>query len=165
MSRTFFCSLIIGFLCLGWQKAFAEPRVKGVYQDWHIQCDTPPGAPGEQCALVQDVIAEDRPNVEMRAAIVKTNNGQTTIFRMVTPLGTLLTAGLGLKIDGRNIGSAGFVRCLPSGCYVELIMDDSLIGQFSQGEQALFIIFQSPEEGIGVPFSLAGFAEGLNALE
>jgi invasion protein IalB len=123
------------------------------------------GATQEQCALIQDVVATDRPNVEMRAVILKTNNGQNTIFRMIAPLGALLTAGLGLKIDGQDIGSAGFVRCLPSGCYVELMMDPTLINQFSQGDEALFIIFQSPEEGIGVPMSLEGFAEGFAALE
>jgi invasion protein IalB len=28
----------------------------------------------------------------------------------------------------------------------------------------MFIIFQTPEEGIGVPISLAGFGEGFDAL-
>jgi invasion protein IalB len=43
-------------------------------------------------------------------------------------------------------------------------MDDQLIEQLRKGNQAMFVIFQTPEEGIGVPISLAGFGEGFDAL-
>jgi invasion protein IalB len=43
-------------------------------------------------------------------------------------------------------------------------MDDSLIETLRKGKQAMFIIFQTPEEGIGVPISLDGFGEGFDAL-
>ncbi len=32
------------------------------------------------------------------------------------------------------------------------------------GEAATFIVFQTPEEGIGIPVELDGFAEGFDAL-
>ena len=32
------------------------------------------------------------------------------------------------------------------------------------GKEAMFVIFQTPEEGIGVPISLKGFGEGFDAL-
>jgi len=63
-----------------------------------------------------------------------------------------------------NVGRAGFVRCLPNGCIAEVILDDALIGKLGSGSTATFIIFQTPEEGIGIPISLAGFAEGFAAL-
>jgi invasion protein IalB len=43
-------------------------------------------------------------------------------------------------------------------------MDDTLVGQLRSGGQAMFVIFQTPEEGIGVPISLGGFGEGFDAL-
>jgi invasion protein IalB len=43
-------------------------------------------------------------------------------------------------------------------------MDETLITQLRSGTQAMFVIFQTPEEGIGVPISLAGFGEGFDAL-
>jgi invasion protein IalB len=63
-----------------------------------------------------------------------------------------------------NIGRAGFVRCLPNGCIAEVILDDTLIGKLRTGSTATFIIFQTPEEGIGIPISLNGFGEGFDAL-
>jgi invasion protein IalB len=64
----------------------------------------------------------------------------------------------------RNIGRAGFVRCLPNGCIAEVVLEDELIGQLRSGSTATFIIFQTPEEGIGIPISLTGFGEGFDAL-
>jgi invasion protein IalB len=32
------------------------------------------------------------------------------------------------------------------------------------GANATFIIFQTPEEGIGIPLALAGFKDGFDAL-
>src|SRR5580704_14391466 len=118
--------------------AAAQGVVRSVFNDWQIRCDTPPGAQGEQCALIQSVTAEDRANV-----------GITVIV---------------LKIDQVDVGRAGFVRCLPSGCVAEVVMDETLIKQLRTGTTATFIIFQTPEEGIGFPMSLKGFGDGYDKL-
>ena len=62
------------------------------------------------------------------------------------------------------MGRAGFVRCLPNGCVAEVILEDNLLQQLNTGSTATFIIFQTPEEGIGIPISLNGFNEGYQAL-
>ena len=62
------------------------------------------------------------------------------------------------------MGRAGFVRCLPNGCVAEVILEDKLLTQLESGKTATFIIFQTPEEGIGIPISLNGFNEGYQAL-
>ena len=80
------------------------------------------------------------------------------------PLGVLLPSGLGLKIDDTDMGRAGFVRCLPNGCVAEVILEDKLLKSLEGGKTATFIIFQTPEEGIGFPMSLAGFGEGYDKL-
>jgi invasion protein IalB len=38
-------------------EAAAQGAVRSVHGDWQIRCDTPPGAQGEQCALMQSVTA------------------------------------------------------------------------------------------------------------
>ena len=144
--------------------AFAQGAVKSVHKDWQIRCDTPPGAKTEQCALIQSVTAEDRANVGLTVIVLKTADQKSRLMRVVAPLGVLLPSGLGLKIDQADIGRAGFVRCLPNGCIAEVIMDDELIKKLRSGKTATFIIFQTPEEGIGFPMSLAGFGEGYDKL-
>jgi invasion protein IalB len=144
--------------------ARAQGAVRATHGDWQVRCDTPPGSRSDQCALVQNVAAEDRPNVALTVIALKTADGKARLLRVLAPLGVLLPSGLGLKIDAADIGRAGFVRCLPSGCVAEVVMDDNLLTQLSTGQTATFIIFQTPEEGIGVPVSLTGFKPGFEAL-
>jgi invasion protein IalB len=145
-------------------EAAAQGVVRSVHADWQIRCDTPPGAQGEQCALIQSVTAEDRANVGLTVIVLKTADNKSRLMRVVAPMGVLLPSGLGLKIDNEDVGRAGFVRCLPSGCVAEVVMDPNLIKQLRSGKTATFIIFQTPEEGIGFPMSLKGFGEGYDKL-
>jgi invasion protein IalB len=142
----------------------AQGVVKAKHGDWEIRCETPPGAQREQCALLQSVAAEDRPNINLVVIVLKTADGKNRLLRVIAPLGVLLPSGLGLKIDNTDVGRAGFVRCLPTGCVAEVVMDDKLIGELRNGHNATFIIFQTPEEGIGIPLALNGFGEGFDAL-
>ena len=144
--------------------ALAQGAVRSVHGDWQIRCDTPPGAQSEQCALMQSVTAEDRPNVGLTVIVLKTADQKSRLMRVVAPLGVLLPSGLGLKIDNNDVGRAGFVRCLPNGCVAEVVMEDKLIDQMRNGQTSTFIIFQTPEEGIGFPMSLKGFGEGFDKL-
>jgi invasion protein IalB len=144
--------------------AFAQGAVKNTYGEWQMRCETPAGAKVEQCALVQSVQAEDKPNVTLVVIVLKTADGKSRLLRVIAPLGVLLPSGLGLKIDSTDVGRAGFVRCMPSGCIAEVVMDDDLLRKLSTGQQATFIVFQTPEEGIGIPVSLNGFGKAYESL-
>jgi invasion protein IalB len=146
------------------QAAHAQGAVRSVHGDWQIRCDTPPGAQSEQCALIQSVVAEDRSNAGLTVIVLKTADQKSRLMRVVAPLGVLLPSGLGLKLDNQDVGRAGFVRCLPNGCVAEVVMDDKLLGQLRGAKTATFIIFETPEEGIGFPLSLNGLAEGYDKL-
>lgn len=141
-----------------------EPPVRSTHGDWQIRCDTPAGAQSEQCVLMQFVTAEDRENVGLTVIILKTADNQARIMRVLAPLGVLLPSGLGLRIDASDMGRAGFVRCLPNGCVAEVILEDELLTSLQSGQTATFVIFQTPEEGIGIPISLNGFGTGFEAL-
>lgn len=144
--------------------AMAQGAVKSVHGDWQVRCDTPPGAQAEQCALIQSVTAEDRANIGLTVIVLKTADNKSRLMRVIAPLGVLLPSGLGLKIDNTDVGRAGFVRCLPNGCVAEVVMEDNLTKQMRAGTTATFIIFQTPEEGIGFPMALKGFGEGFDKL-
>jgi invasion protein IalB len=144
--------------------ANAQGAVRSVHGDWQIRCDTPPGAQTEQCALIQSVVAEDRSNAGLTVIVLKTADQKNKLMRVIAPLGVLLPSGLGLKLDNVDVGRAGFVRCLPNGCVAEVVMDDKLLNQLRTAKTATFIIFETPEEGIGFPLSLNGLGEGYDKL-
>ena len=146
----------------------AQPQAPGTVKSnhgaWSVVCDKPAGAATEQCALMQNVIAEDRPEVGLSVVVLKTADRKSKILRVLAPLGVLLPNGLGLNVDGKDIGRAYFVRCFSDGCYAEVVLEDELLKTFRSGATATFIVFQSPEEGIGIPVDLKGFGEGYDAL-
>ena len=161
--RIFGWVLLAVALALG-PSAWAQGVIRSVHADWQIRCETPPGAQNEQCALMQSVIAEDRPNMGLTVLVLRTADQKFRLMRVIAPPGVLLPSGLGLWIDQNEIGRAGFVRCIPIGCVAEVILKDELIRQLRSGQTATFTIFQTPEEGIGFPVSLKGFAEGFDKL-
>jgi invasion protein IalB len=163
-ARLLWVAAIVAGLMAGGHPAAAQGVVRSVFNDWQIRCSTPPGAQSEQCALIQSVTAEDRANVGLTVIVLKTADQKSRLMRVVAPMGVLLPSGLGLKIDQVDVGRAGFVRCLPSGCVAEVVMDDNLVKQLRTGTTATFIIFQTPEEGIGFPMSLKGFGDGFDKL-
>lgn len=144
--------------------SYAQGAVRSRFGDWELRCEKPTGAATEQCALLQSVIAEDKSNVSLVIIILKTSDGKGRLLRAIAPLGVLLPNGLGLKIDETDIGRAGFVKCLPSGCVAEVAVDDKLLEQLRSGRTATFVIYQIPDEGIGLPLTLQGFREGYAKL-
>jgi len=154
----------LGALAIAAGPVAAQGAPKGKFGDWEMRCETPAGASREQCAIIQSVAADDKPNVNLVVIVLRTADGKSRLLRVIAPLGVLLPAGLGLKIDETDVGRAGFVRCLPSGCVAEVVMDDKLVEQMAAGQSATFIIFNTPEEGIGIPLALAGFKDGFGKL-
>lgn len=158
-------ALLLSALISPGAPALAQGKVQSSHGEWNYVCDTPPGAKDEQCALIQSVIAEDQQNVGLTVVILRTADKKLRLMRVLAPLGVLLPAGLGLKIDGADVGNVPFVRCLANGCVAEVRLEEELAGKLAGGGQATFIIFETPEQGIGIPISLGGFSEGLAKLQ
>jgi invasion protein IalB len=142
----------------------SSSQIKATHGAWQLRCGQPAGAKVEKCAMVQSVKADDRPNVGLTVIFLRSFDGKTRILRVIAPLGVLLPTGLGLKIDNADVGNAPFLKCGPVGCVAEVVVDDKIMDKMKTGTSAVFIIFQTPEFGIGVPISLAGFADGIGQL-
>ncbi len=138
--------------------------VRSTHGSWSIICDTPAGASSEQCIMMQNVVAEDRADLGLSVVILKTADRKAEIMRVLAPLGVLLPTGLGLYIDKKDNGRAYFKQCFSDGCYAEVILEQQLLDTLRSGKEATFIVFATPEEGIGIPVDLAGFGEAFDAL-
>ena len=56
------------------------------------------------------------------------------------------------------------MRCFQAGCYAEVILEGQLLEDLKKGTTATFIVFQTPEEGIGIPVDLSGFSDGYTKI-
>ncbi|TFF17762.1 invasion associated locus B family protein [Jiella endophytica] len=150
-------------------QAGATGTVKSRHGAWAVVCDHPAGASDEQCALLQNVVSDQRPELSLSVVALRTADGKSRILRVLAPLGVLLPLpdyGLGLIIDGKSVGRTQFTRCFSDGCYAEVPLDDSLLNLLSTGKEAVFTFFQSaePNGGIGISVDLKGFKDGFTAL-
>ena len=102
-----------------------------------------------------------RPNVGLTVVFYKAIGEDKKLLRVVVPLGVLLPTGLGLKIDGQDVGNAPFLKCGKRGCVAEVVLQDEVIAKMKTGTTAMFIIFDTPEAGIGIPVALQGFGDAL----
>ena len=138
--------------------------VRSTHGSWSIICDTPAGSTVEQCIMMQNVVAEDRADLGLSVVILRTADRKAEIMRVLAPLGVLLPTGLGLYIDKKDNGRAYFKQCFADGCYAEVILEKPLLDALKAGTEATFIVFATPEEGIGIPVDLNGFDEAFAAL-
>lgn len=165
VSSAALASVLLGSLAGHAQDAPQDGKVRSQHGDWQIVCKPPPpGASHEVCAIVQSVTAEDRNNVGLTVYFQRFSNG-TQVLRVFAPLGVLLPPGLGLKIDGADVGNAPFLRCHTFACYAQVTLEEKLVEQLKSGNTAIFVIFQTEEAGIGIPISLTGFSDAFTALE
>ena len=141
-----------------------QTTVKAQHGFWQVVCKTPEGAKAELCALVQDVTSESNPDVQLSVQVHQAADG-SKILRVHAPLGLLLPPGLGLQIDQEKVGNAPFVRCQVVGCVAQVTMPEDLLGKFTKGKTAWFIIYQTKEQGIGIPVALDGLGDAIGELK
>ncbi len=161
-------SLVVGLLFVAARASAAGPGSQGVVRDkhgdWVTRCETPPGAAHEQCAIVLSVVDQERPNLILVVIVLNTADRKARLMRVIAPLGVLLPPGVSLRIDNAEAGRLSFLQCLPNGCVAQLAMDEALIDKLKSGKTATLGVFQTPEEGVGVPAPLAGFKEAYEQL-
>lgn len=134
------------------------------FGDWLVSCEPPEGE-DRQCALAQQVVAEDREGVWLNAYFFRPPESEDRLLLSVlVPLNVILTRRLGLRIDDGERMQFDFIRCSEAGCLVSIEVDDELLAAFRAGNEALFDFYFEDEEGVGVPVSLIGLTAGLEAL-
>jgi invasion protein IalB len=155
--------LAAAFAALAGGPAASQGAIRSVHGEWKVRCDTPPGARREHCVLTQNATTEDHPRAQLRVLVFKTADFKSRLMQFVVPLGVQIGAGLLVKIDDAEIGRAGFVRCLPTGCIAEVVLDDAMVEKWRAGQRASFTL-HTGEQTIGFTIPLAGFGEGYDKL-
>ncbi len=117
------------------------------------------GCGRRQCALLQNVVAEDRPEVGLSVLALEDGRrqGANPARAGAARHSPAQRAGALCRRQGHR--PAQFVRCFEDGCYAEVILEDTLRDTLSTGKSATFIVFQTPEEGIGIPSISPAFAK------
>jgi len=147
--------------------------IKGRHGDWQLECEAAAANAGPAaCALMQRVVAEDQNYLRLDVYFQEFSSGNTLL--VYAPIGILLTKGVGLRVDNKDVcfavpGKAKCARfpvlkCSPVACISQIAVSNELLARLKTGKTAIFYVSRTEEAEIGIPVSLKGFAEGVKAL-
>ncbi|WP_273754757.1 invasion associated locus B family protein [Bartonella sp. MM73XJBT.G] len=160
--HTLFSSLI--------NHAFAQtPYAQNVpapqtYGAWTKVCALPPGTPNMQCEVVQNIHTQGRHDITLRVTFYKLPQKQGALMRVFVPIRVELRPGVGIKIDGKNMGRMEYRRCLGDNCVAEAFLKDDILQLFLKGKMATYFVFTTPEQGIGGLVDLHGLGDAYATL-
>ncbi|ABD55066.1 invasion associated locus B family protein [Jannaschia sp. CCS1] len=153
-----------------------EPYVADIFRDWQVRCirseeDTVP----DRCEMFQLLEEENgNPVAEFRisAALIE-EEGTVANATLLTPLDTLLSPGLQIRVDDAEPAIVPFAFCREIGCFVQLSLSAENIDQFENGADAQVVLFALVRDELGqfggspVPTSasLRGFTAAFESLE
>ena len=137
--------------------------VKDTFGDWQIRC-----APdGNECFMYQLALdAQKNPVAEVSILklpeVAEADAGVT----VVTPLGTLLTNGLVLQIDGGETRQYPFAWCSQVGCFSRFGLATTSIDAMKRGKagKVTLVSVGAPQTPVVLDLSLTGFTDAWNAL-
>jgi invasion protein IalB len=145
-----------------------QTYVAETHGDWQIRCIRAEEGQPEPCQLYQLLVDENGGPVAEFNIFDLPDEGQIVAgATIVTPLDTLLTPGLRLRVDDGNWAEFPFAFCQPIGCFARLGLTAANIDAFRSGGDAFVALvpLPAPDEVVQVQASLSGFTAGFAALE
>ena len=146
----------------------AQPEVmeivKDTFGDWQVRC-----APdGKECFMYQLAVdAAKNPVAEVSILKLPEQSEADAGVTVVTPLGTLLTTGVIVQIDGGEKRQYPFAWCSQVGCFARFGLTKPSIDTLKRGKAGTITLVSvgRPEAPVVLTLSLSGFTAAFDTLE
>jgi invasion protein IalB len=146
----------------------AQPEVMEVvrdtFGDWQVRC-----APdGDECFMYQLALdTQKNPVAEVSILKLPADADADAGVTIVTPLGTLLTNGVVLQIDGGEARQYPFAWCSQVGCFARFGLAKTSIDAMKRGNMGRVTLLSvgAPETPVVLDVSLSGFTSAFDSLE
>ena len=138
-------------------------EVVAVHGDWQIRCRTD----NNSCFMYQLAIdAREIPIAEMSIVPLDAQDDRVAGFTVVTPLRTLLTAGVTLQIDNGTQQKYQFGWCTEAGCAARFAVRADGLAQFKKGNKTRLTVLsvEKPDAPVILDVSLKGFTAAFDDL-
>ena len=136
-----------------------------VFGDWTTICRARPEG-GENCVMGQTVTnqseGEARPIMEV--VVGRLQDGGGFGMRITLPLGITLAGGATVGVDQNNPDQYAFQRCIPTGCQIDILLDEARVAQLQRGAQGSITFRDFSGQPVTLPFSLSGFTAAFNLV-
>jgi invasion protein IalB len=138
--------------------------VRDTFDDWEVRC-----APeGDDCFLYQLALDSDGNPVAEFSLVRLPAGGQAAAgATVVTPLGTLLPAGLVMQIDTGEARQYPFTFCSQVGCFAQVALTQQSVSALQRGRTARLEVtsIAAPETPVQLDISLIGFTAAYNSIQ
>lgn len=150
-----------------------EPQIGDGYlrekhEAWEVRCIKGEVVEKEECRLfnlLDDPDGNSIAQIDMQA--LPKGGKAVAGINLATPLGSLLTAQVIVKIDAGKAKRYPYTWCDQLGCYARFGMTGAEIAAMKKGAKAAVIISSvaSPDNPLNLELSLAGFTAAWGAIE
>ena len=157
-----FCLTLQGAPVLAQQAAGPQqPIVAEVFQSWTFRCFSGTHA---RCELFQSRIDPRTKQPLFWVEYTRYAAGKVQIA-VITPLGSRVTDGVSMTIDGKFSWSTPIKSCLPVGCLSNIDANKVFLDRIRRGSTLTANVTTMAGEKVSLQLSLAGFDKGLTRLE
>jgi invasion protein IalB len=145
----------------------AQIYVREEHGDWEVRCIRAPEGQADPCQLFQRLNDQaGNPTADVNVFLVPGNGEIVAGATVITPLETLLTAPLTMRIDGGEQRRYPYAFCDVAGCYVRIGLREAEVAQLRRGNAAELTVVPAlaPDQRVVVRMSLSGFTAGMEAI-
>lgn len=141
------------------------PYIKEQFGDWALRClNNPEG--DDPCQLYQLLMDGEGNSVAEISMFLLPEGGQAAAgATIMTPLGTLLTEGLMISVDGASPRLYVYTFCNVNGCAARVGFTAEELAQFKGGTSAVvrLVSAANPGQPVMLTMSLKGFTAGIES--
>lgn len=135
------------------------------YGSWTVQCQQV--GEGEQrqrvCQMSQELIQQQPRQRVLVFALTQTKEGAVKAT-VISPFGLLLSEGLRVELDGKEIVRGTFKTCLPIGCISEIDLGPDVIRELSAGAKVAVMTTANTGQPVRTDITLDGFSAAYQRL-
>ena len=113
---------------------------------------------------MQALVEKDTQKLVFRVSVGYGPKGNL-VLRIDGPTGVALQKGLEFSPDVVKIYRLPFQTCVPQGCSAVLVVADDLKQDLQKSQKGTITVYALNGQALQAPTELAGFADGLAALE
>lgn len=142
-----------------------QPYVREEFGDWSIRCLFNPDG-GDPCQMYQLLSDADGNDVaEFNMFPLPEGGNAAAGANIIAPLGTLLTQGVTMSVDGGAARRYPFTVCNANGCVARVGFTADEVAQFKSGNAATLIVvpFGNPDAPVSLNVSLTGFTAAFDS--
>ena len=151
--------------------ADGEPQiyVREEHGSWQVRCLRAPEGQTDPCQLYQRLSDQQgNPTADVNFFDLPEGEGEIVAGATVlTPLQTLLTAQVSMRVDDGEPRRYPFSFCDRSGCYARMGFTEADMAAFRRGAEAQIVVrpAAAPDQPAELTMSLSGFTAGIAAVE